>query len=197
MLAASIGHARAPPLPAALVGRRTGREARPGLPSSSATPTARRSPTSISRTSPVGARRPSCLPATRRGASPPTSRSCRTCCGADLQRSGRPRKNAPAGYCGRAAGIRAARWAREDRQSEALSRSTRLMKGRPKPPPQFQLTVWSPPSEPTIGPRGPLYLADPSMSAAGRCGHFNWATSVANDPSRTWRNAVMTPFPGS
>ena len=39
--------------------------------------------------------------------------------------------------------------------------------------PQFQLTVWSPPSEPTIGPRGPLYLADPSMSAAGRCGHFN------------------------
>jgi hypothetical protein len=27
--------------------------------------------------------------------------------------------------------------------------------------------------EPTIGLRGPLYLADPSMSAAGRCGHFN------------------------
>ena len=27
--------------------------------------------------------------------------------------------------------------------------------------------------EPTIVPRGPLYLADPSMSAAGRCGHFN------------------------
>jgi len=44
VLAASIGHARAPPLPAALVGRRPGREARPGLPSSSATPTGRRSP---------------------------------------------------------------------------------------------------------------------------------------------------------
>jgi NAD(P)-dependent dehydrogenase (short-subunit alcohol dehydrogenase family) len=27
-----------------------------------------------------------------------------------------------------------------------------MAKGRPKPPPQFQLTVWSPPSEPTIGP---------------------------------------------
>jgi hypothetical protein len=27
--------------------------------------------------------------------------------------------------------------------------------------------------KPTIGRQGPLYVADPSMSAAGRCGHFN------------------------
>jgi hypothetical protein len=47
-------------------------------------------------------------------------------------------------------------------------------KGRPKPPPQFQLTGC--PClrlrEPTIGLRG-HYLSDPSMSAAGRSGHFN------------------------
>jgi hypothetical protein len=35
--------------------------------------------------------------------------------------------------------------------------------------------------KPTNWPARAIYLADPSMSAAGRCGHFNWATSVAND----------------
>ena len=39
-----------------------------------------------------------------------------------------------------------------------------------------------------------VYFADPSMSAAGRCGHFNQATSVATDPTlpfatRLWCDA--------
>jgi hypothetical protein len=33
-------------------------------------------------------------------------------------------------------------------------------------------------------PARTVYLADPSMSAAGRCGHFNWATSYRMTPSR-------------
>jgi hypothetical protein len=46
-------------------------------------------------------------------------------------------------------------------------------KGRAKPPPQFQLTGCPCLRLRTTNPRGPLYLAGPSMSAAGRCGHFN------------------------
>jgi hypothetical protein len=48
------------------------------------------------------------------------------------------------------------------------------VKGRPKPPPQFQLTG----SISTFGANklareGHYIFADPSMSAAGRCGHIN------------------------
>jgi hypothetical protein len=60
--------------------RRLGPPRKPTPASSSATPTVRRSPTSIARMNRVGVRLPVSSPATRRGASPPTSPSCRSGC---------------------------------------------------------------------------------------------------------------------
>jgi hypothetical protein len=75
----------------------------------------------------------------------------------------------------RRAMILARRWHWSSRIADLISAATvRRKGGRSRPlnfSSRFVLEVSA--FEPTIGPRGPLYLADPSMSAAGRCEHFN------------------------